>query len=209
MRFPVLLIHIVHVVGCHKRKSQLIRQLQLVGSDGLFVIKSVVLKFHIEVAFPEDIEKRQSLFLSSFIVAVQKHPLHISRKAGAEADDALAVSPEYVLVDTRLIVVAFHVSYGYDLDEILVAGFIFCKQNQMPLTFVPFGIFISMSSGSCVYLAADDGPDALSLAFLIEIHRSEHGTVVGDGKAGHTQFLSSGNHVLYPGSAVKKTVFSM
>ena len=85
---------------------------------------------------------------------------------------------QHFFIDTGLIVVALGIAYGNDLDEVAVSGLIFCKQNQVALTLVEVRLLISMSAGCGIYLASDDGLDALSLAFLVEINCAEHGSMV-------------------------------
>ena len=209
MGLPVLSSDVMDVVGGCQGESQLVSKAKLICPDGLLIVKAVILQFDVKVSFSEYIPESNGFRLCSLVIPVKEHSLHVSRKACAEADEPFAVSPENVLVDTRLVVISFRISYGYYLDQVLVTLFVFCKQNQMPLAFVAVSIFIQMTSGGGVNLAADDGLYSLSLAFFVEVHDSEHGSVIGDGQACHTQFLCPGYHVLYAGCSVQKTVFSM
>ena len=56
MGLPVRLVHIVDVVGSHDGQAEFISQSQLVGSDGLLIVQSVILQFQIEITLPKDIQ---------------------------------------------------------------------------------------------------------------------------------------------------------
>ena len=60
-----------------------------------------------------------------------------------------------------------------------------------------------------INFTAKDRPDALTPAFLVEIHNTVHHAVICDGRAVHAQFLHSGNIIPDLIGSVQKTVFCM
>ena len=60
-----------------------------------------------------------------------------------------------------------------------------------------------------IYLAPDDGMDALRLAGAVKVHCAVHDAVVGDGAGRLPQFLYQLRQVPYPARTVQQTVFRM
>ena len=66
-----------------------------------------------------------------------------------------------------------------------------------------------MSAGRSVHLAADDGLDPRRYGRLVEIYRTVHHAVVGDGDGIHTKRLGPFDQVLDPRRAVQQAVFGV
>lgn len=105
----------------------------------------------------------------------------------AEADDALVVLAQEVLVDARLVVHALDVGQRDELDEIAIARLVLREQDQMVVAdAIDLAVFLARARGH-VDLAADDGLHALLLCLFIEVDDAVHGAVVGDGDAVHAE----------------------
>ena len=93
---------------------------------------------------------------------------------------------EQVLIDAGLVVEAFEVGGGDQVDEVAVAFLVFAEQDQVVVA-------VGIGAGLVALLrdvdfAADDGLDALCLGGVVELDRAEEIAVVGHGDGGHFLF---------------------
>ena len=135
--------------------------------------------------------------------------LHSTGKAGGKRNQPTAVRPEKLLVYSRLIVIAFRKSSGYDLDQVLISVIILCQKNQMPLIFISVSIFIMHGPCGCIDLTADYRLNSLLFTLFIKIDHTEHHAVIGNRKRIHAQLLCPRHHIGDSGSSVQQTVFRM
>src|SRR5207248_1416551 len=76
-------------------------------------------------------------------------------QTGGQADETLAVFREQILVDAWLVIKTLEVSFGNELDEIFVAGFVLTKKDQVVW---PARRRVAILSGGFrnIHLATDD-----------------------------------------------------
>ena len=209
VRLGVFLIDIVGIVCRDEGDVQLFRQLLEHGVDLLFLVQALVLDLQIEIAPAEAVLQPLRLFLRAFVVVFQQQVLHASCQAGGQGDEALAVSRQQFAVHAGFIVEARLVGFGYDLDQILVAGLVLREQDQVALVLVEHRVFVETGAGRRIDFAADDGLDACFLALFVELHAAEHDAVVRNGQGGLAQFLGPGHQLVDARGAVQQTVFGM
>ena len=135
--------------------------------------------------------------------------LDIPRKARRQAYHSLVVFSQNTLVDPRLEVEPFGVSERYDLDEVVVSGIVFRKQDQVPLMAVLIRVLVFHPAHRGVYLAADHRVYPLLLALLVKVDRAEHIAVIRDSETVKTQFFRPRDDVFYAAGPVKEAVLSM
>ncbi len=109
---------------------------------------------------------------------------HFPAQAGGKRDQALAVFCEQFVIDARLVVKAVEVAGGNELDQILVAFFVFAKQDEM-IRALGIGAAVLVIVRRDVHFAADDRLHAVRGGLMIEIRGGEKIAVVGDGDGGH------------------------
>ena len=90
---------------------------------------------------------------------------------------------EQVLIDARLVIEAFEVAGGDQLDEVAIALLVFAEQHQVVVA-------VGIGAGLVALLrdvdfAADDGMDAVGLGRVVELDRAEEVAVIGHGDGGH------------------------
>ena len=205
----ILLIDIVGVVGGDEGDVQLLGQLLEHGVDLLFFVQPLILDLQVKVALAEAVLQPERLFPRPFVVVLHQAVLNLARKACGQGDEALAVSRQQFVVYPGFIVEACFIGFGYDLDEVFVAGLVFRQQDEMPLVLVQHGVLVEAGARCRVDLAADDGLNACLLALLVELHAAKHHAVVRDGQGGLAELLGPGDQLIDARGAVQQTVFRM
>ena len=209
MRLGVLPPHIMHVVGRRQRNRKFPREAYHIVVDRAFLIETLILQLQIKIPRAEDVQKLLGFSFRARVISVQKPVLHVARQTARKRNDALAVRPQHLLVDARLIVESADKALGYDLDQVLVPRLIFGKQNQVPLSLILVGFLVGHPPRRRIDLAADDRLNPLLLTFFIEIDRAEHHPMVGDCQTLHAQLPGARDHVPDARRPVQQTVFGM
>ena len=154
--------------------------------------------------------KNINIFLNtaacSLQVVLQNHLRHLAGNAGTEADYALVICSQHVLVYTRLIIKALQLTDADDFHQVMVACIVLRQQNQMVHAAV---IFFQMRALSKIHLAADNRLDACLGTLLIKFHCTVHCAMVGNRQAVHAQLLGIGHQLRDFRSAVQQAVFRM
>ena len=167
----------------------------------------MVLDLEKEVLAAEDLEVLAHERIGMLEVVLQDGARDLTGDAGRQADDALMVLAQEVLVDARLVVHALDVGQRDELDEIAVARLVLREQNQVVIAHaIDLAVFLARAWGH-VDLAADDGLRALLLGFLVEIDDAVHGAVVGDGDAVHAELFRRLDELLDAARTVEQAVF--
>ena len=123
-------------------------------------------------------------------------------------DQAVAVCLKDLPVHPGLVVEPLQVRGGDQLDEVPVAGVALGEDGHVVwAAFV--GVALVPAARCDVHLASDDRANALGLGVLVEVDRSVHAAVVGDGEAVHSEVFGA----LYQGfdaaEAVQHGVFGV
>jgi hypothetical protein len=138
----------------------------------------MVLKLQVKIILAENALQFKRIFSRALKISRKYHFRYKAGKAGGEADKPLAVSAKKLHIDARLCVKPFCVGKRYHLAEVFIANLVFAEQYEVVARIILCARFISAGAVCDVYLAPDDGLDALFFACLIEIHRAEHCAVV-------------------------------
>ena len=85
----------------------------------------------IEVVLPEDLLHFPHIGMGALILPVQQHLRQVAAQAGAQADQALVVFPDQVVIDARFIVVPGQESFADQVHQILVSCVVFAQQDQV------------------------------------------------------------------------------
>ncbi len=128
-------------------------------------------------------------FSASFARPASDVARDFAREARAGADEAFGVAREDFLVDARLVVHAFEMGGGDELDEVLVAGLVLGQEEEMGGGFLgAVGLAVEAAARREIDFAADDGLDAGVAAFLVKFDGAEKIAVVAQGQRGHFEF---------------------
>ena len=142
MELTVLTAYIVAIVGSNKANAVLLCQFNqaLIGCS--FFRQAVILDFEKVILLAENIYVFLYKPVSLFLIVLNQSLWHITSNTGRQADNSLMVLAQNLLVYPGLIVHALDIGQRYQLYQILIAGLIFCQQNQMIIfdmvDFLPF-----------------------------------------------------------------------
>ena len=129
LRRRILLLHIMQIVRRYKAQTELLRQLLQLRADLVLLIEIMVLNFQKVVFLAENVYIFLNAAACSLQVVLQNHLRHLTGNAGAEADNALVIGAQYVLVYTRLIVKALQLTDADNLHQVMVARIVLRQQN--------------------------------------------------------------------------------
>ena len=206
LRLGVLTAHIMQVVRRHQTYAKLLRQLTQALGSSFFLGNIVILDFQKIIVLAKNIDIFLHTATRTVHITAVNQARHLTGDTGAEADNALAIGTQDVLIYARLIIKAFQLSLADNLHEIVVANIVFGQQNQMVTRFF---CHIEMRALRQVHLAADNRLDACLRAFLIKFHRAVHYAVVSNRQAVHPQLLRIGDKLRDFRRAVEQAVFCM
>ena len=192
LRRGILLLHIMQIVCRHQTKTELLRQLLQLRAYLVLLIKVMVLNFQKVVFLAENVYIFLNAATCSLQVVLQNHLRYLAGNAGTEADNALVIRSQYVLVYTRLIVKALQLTNADNFHQVMVACIVLRQQNQMIHAAV---ILFQMRALGQVNLAADNRLDACLGTFLIKFHCAVHRAMVGNRQAVHAQLLGIGHQL--------------
>ena len=187
MELAILAVHVVQVVRRDKPDIVLLGELDEAGVGLALLRQAVVLDLEEEVLAAEDLEVFAHERVGALHIVLQDGARNLAGDAGREADDALVVLAQEVLVDARLVVHALDVGQRDELDEVAVARLVLREQDQVVVADAIDLAVLLARAGGYVDLAADDGLHALLLRLFVEVDDAVHGAVVGDGDAVHAE----------------------
>ena len=177
---------IVRIVGGHDGDLQLSMKLHESLVDYGQVRDSAVLHELQEIALAEQLPIIRHRLPGPVHVALGDGPGHLAAGAARHHDQALVVPLQDFSVYSRFVVISLEVRFGHELDEVLVALRVLCKDGDVVRALV-IGVPTVAAALGDVHLAADDRLDLRGLRLLIEFDDAVHSSVVGDGKAVHAQ----------------------
>ncbi len=157
----------------------------------------------------EDVAVRRGRLERLPFLAVRQAFRDFAFQAAAQADQALAVLREQVLVDPRLVVEALGVAGRHQLDQVVVALERFGQQHQVVLRLAGIAALGPPVSRSHVDLAPENRLDAARAGVVVEDHRRKQVAVLGHGEGRHLQLHRLIEHFIDPARAVEQRVFGV
>ena len=206
LRRGILLLHIMQIVCRHQTKTELLRQLLQLRAYLVLLIKVMVLNFQKVVFLAENVYIFLNAATCSLQVILQNHLRHLAGNAGTEADNALVIRSQHVLVYAWFIIKSLQLTDADDFHQVMVACIVLRQQNQMVHAAV---IFFQMRALRKIHLAADNRLDTCLGALLIKFHCAVHCAMVGNRQTVHAQLLGIGHQLGDFRSAVQQAVFRM
>ena len=119
----------MQIICRYQAKTELLRQLLQLRADLVLLIKIMVLNFQKVIFFAENINIFLNTAACSLQVVLQNHLRHLAGNAGTEADNALVIGAQYILVYTRLIIKALQLTDADNLHQVMVARIVLRQQN--------------------------------------------------------------------------------
>ena len=128
--------------------------------------------------------------------------------AAGQHNQPFAVLLKNLAVDARLVVEAFEVCLGDELDKVVVSALVVREHGHVIGRFVVGAALVAAVRGD-VHLTADDGFDAMLIGNLIKVDCAVHAAVVGDGEAVHAEFFGAENEVFKTAETVEHAVLGV
>ncbi len=125
-------------------------------------------------------------------------PLHVafvngagdfSGHAAGRGNETFAMLGEKSMIRSRPVVKPLQLGRANDLQQILISSLIFRQQKQMIALAILVWLLILQPPGGDIGLNANDWLDSSFCAGTKELNRAVHGTVIGQRKRGHIEFL--------------------
>ena len=149
-------------------------------------------------------------FFQVGLVAGKDEAVDFAGDAAAQADQALVVGGEEVLVDAGAKVKSFQEGGRGQLDKILKAGAILGQKREMITGFLCAGRFFLKARGwGDVCLQAKDGIDGEFLGLLVEFHRAVQVSVIGQGQGIHPEGLGALEEIAYFSGPIQQAVMAV
>lgn len=129
MRFFILRISIMDIIGRHQRNARLLAHAKQALIDCFLGRNPVVLKLQKEIPLSENLLKFQSFKLCVLIKPLLDILGHNSGQTGAERNNSLVILPKHLHVYPRFIIKAFGKASGNNLHQIVIARIILRQKH--------------------------------------------------------------------------------
>ena len=139
----------------------------------------MILQLQIKVFMSKDFAIPGNGTFGAFVVVIQKCARNLARDAGRSGDEPVTVLGEHFFVDTGCVIMAFQLRNRGEFKQVLVAGFVFGKQNEVGSVTVFLGVFVLHPAGCQVGFQPNNGFYAGIFSRAIEIQRAKHGAMIG------------------------------
>ena len=205
--------HVVYVAGGYQGQAHAVGQVDGAFHGDALLFDAVVLDLD-EVAVAENLVVPGGRFAGLFHAgrpAHQQPAVQLAGDAAAQADQALAVGGQDLLVDAGTEVKTFQKGPGRELQEVLKAGAVLGQDGDVVAGFLgAAGVFlVEAAGGGDVGLDAHDGVDAHVLGRLVELQGPVQIAVVGEGQGIHAQLFGPLEQAGDLSGAVEKAVVAM
>ena len=180
VRLRILLDRVVEVVRRDERDAERPGERDLLGQDAALVGDAVVLQLHEEAVRAEDVAVLTGRLLGTPVLAGEQHRRQLARQAARQADDALRVLGEQILVHPRPVVEPLQVGRGHQLQQVPVPRLVLGEEREVVvLLLVLAGVPLEPRARRHVGFDPDDRLDPGGATALEEPERPEHRPVIG------------------------------
>lgn len=111
-----------------------------------------------------------------------------------------------LFVDARFVVETLEMRRGCELDQIFVAGVIFCEQGEMVALVVDARSFVEAGAVRDICFHADDRFDLVFFAQFVKFDRAVHVAMVGESHRRHAEFFRRRHHILELLKPIEETI---
>ena len=205
MRFRILCPRIMTVVRADQVDAGFLMHSHQLLVHALLLRQSVILKFQEKIAAAEDFFIAQRGLFSFLVLPVFQTGGHLTGKTGGKRNQSLMIFLQQFQIDAGFVVESLHKSAGYDSHQIVIAGIIFGKENQVIVSLLSAACFlIETGPRGHIDFASDHRFDALGQTLLIKLNAAVHHTVIRDGSRIHSEFLYPRHIIFYFVGTVQK-----
>ena len=186
MRLGVVGPRVVQIVRRHHRHADVARQLDLFGQDRPLIGEAVILHLDEVAVGSEDVAILPRGGQRARLLAGEQLDPDLGGQAARQADDALGMLGQELLVHAGPVVEALEVGLRDELQQVAIAGLVPRQERQVVVLLLALtGVAIEPRAGSHVGLDPDDRLHARRPSGGVELQRSEHRPVIGHRQGGH------------------------
>ena len=196
----------MHITGGHQGYIQCLPQLYKLRIHLLQLRYGMALYFQVEIA--ENLLIPLSRLLGLLGTSFQQQTGHLTLETGRQSDKAIVILGQQLLINPWFVKVAFQVSLGDQLNQILIASLVSGQKDKMRRASIA-GVASLATARSYIYFTADDRINFCLSGCLIEVNDPVHVAMVSDSQAGHAQLPGPGHQVRYAAHAIQQAIFSM
>ncbi len=209
----ILAEHVVDVAGGHQGQAHAVGQIDRAFHGDPLLFDAVVLDLD-EVSVAENLVVpggRLAGFFHAGRTAHQQAAVQLAGDAAAQANQALAVGGQKLLVDAGAEIKTFQKGPRREFQEVLKPGAVFGQDRDVIAGLLrAAGVFlIKAARRGDVGLDAHDGVDAQILGRFIELQRPVQVAVVSQGQGIHAQFFGPLQQAGDLPRAIEKAVVAM
>jgi hypothetical protein len=206
----VVFVRVVGIVRGDPLDTHLLADLHELVVQRLLDGDAVVLELEVET-IAEQLPVLGHLVAGPREVAGDDQLGDLGRQTARQADEAVGVLGEQVLIGPRVVVEALEPGFGRDLDEVRVALVGRGEQREVAgaLAGLLLGRLLAPVAEEEIALHPEDRLHAGLRALLVELERPVHDPVVGDGAGAHPVVGGRVEHLGYPARAVEHRIFRM
>ena len=178
--------HVVDVIGRHQRDIAAAGKFDKFGVDLFFLGHIVIHQLDEKVFRTEYFQIVIQGFIRTGNIADGKFAGNFTGNAGRKRNDTFVVLSEQLFVAACFVIQTAAPRLTHDLAEVVVAFLIFRQQNEVE-TFDEIHRRIAILPGGRrnVCLHTDDWSEIFGGEFLVELLRTAHISVIGNGDTGH------------------------
>ena len=205
LRMSVGAGQIVAIVRSDKRNAGFARELHEIAIDARLDLHSLVLHLEEEIPLAKNVAQAIRVGFRLVVFLRDERVSHFAAQAGRERNQSFAVLLKKIVIDARFVIEAIEKPGGNQLNQIAIAFFILCEQDEMvrPLR---IAAAILVIIGRDIYFAADDGFYPVSASLMKEIRGGKKISVVGNRNRRHASARRFGRQFADFASAVQERV---
>ncbi len=189
VRLEVVAPQVVHVVRADHRQAELTRQPGQAGVDDALLVQALILQLEEEAVRAQDVAIGGGGRLRPRVAVLVDALRDLALEAAAQADQPAGMRGQQVLVDAGLVVEAFRIPRGHQLDQVVEALVGLGQQHQMVGRLAGRAALRAAIARRDIHLAAENRLDAPLPRRVVEPDRGEHVAVLGDGEGRHPERL--------------------
>ena len=198
----IFLPHIVCVVGHRQWDPGLLRDADQSRGCLLFFTDPVILDLQVETVRTKQLLQFRCFGFCILVSVIDKHLGNLAGNTAGQTDQTFRMFSKEAPVDSRLYVKALCKRFGDQIAQVMVALFVFAKQDKVRIVVIDPMFLIFHSAGRHIDLTSDNRFDPLCTAGLIKGNCSVHYAMIRHGQRIHSHFLGPFHQVRNAAGAV-------
>ena len=209
VRLEVRVRQVVDVVGHDERQAEILRDRLKADVDDPLIVDALVLHLQKEVVGAEDVPIRRRRIDRPLLLLRADPGGDLTLEAAAQANEAGRMLREQLLVDARLVVEAFRVPRGHELDQVVVPLLVLGQEHQVVRRLAGRAALGAAIARGDVHLAPQDRIEPALARLVVEDDGREHVAMLGDRRGRHPELDTLVQQLLDAAGAVEQGIFGV